>query len=223
MGIRPRASTDGDAQTSSGVPRTRDRQARRGRFHERTLMAARRTIQIDADFPFSSQALRIRQACGAIGLFLFDASFRCAMQSAGQELIYPPDNDPWFCHLIGVPCVDLRNESGKSWTSRELWDLTGRLKLTRRQHDYGMVILAFPGFITKFVRPRRKAISSTVRRAVFERDGFQCVYCESTSNLEVDHVWPWSLGGADEMDNYQTLCRPCNTRKRDHIEGERAA
>jgi 5-methylcytosine-specific restriction endonuclease McrA len=28
-----------------------------------------------------------------------------------------------------------------------------------------------------------------------------------------DHIWPRSRGGANALDNYQTMCWPCNSRK----------
>jgi hypothetical protein len=34
--------------------------------------------------------------------------------------------------------------------------------------------------------------------------------------LEVDHVEPFSKGGADALGNYQTLCQRCNRGKGNH-------
>lgn len=59
----------------------------------------------------------------------------------------------------------------------------------------------------------RSPISAEVRQRVFERDEFCCVRCGSTEGLSLDHIYPWSLGGTDDPDNLQTLCRPCNSRK----------
>lgn len=60
---------------------------------------------------------------------------------------------------------------------------------------------------------RRAHITRSVRRKVYERDGFACVECDSTEDLSLDHIWPWSKGGSDELDNLRTLCRSCNSRK----------
>ena len=62
----------------------------------------------------------------------------------------------------------------------------------------------------------RKAIHHGIKRAVFDRDGWECQICGDHKSLVVDHIIPWSKGGPDEMDNYQTLCAPCNTKKRDN-------
>lgn len=59
----------------------------------------------------------------------------------------------------------------------------------------------------------RANIPDSVRIAVYERDGYRCVACGAHSPLSLDHIWPWSLGGADTFDNLQTLCIPCNCRK----------
>lgn len=63
-------------------------------------------------------------------------------------------------------------------------------------------------------RPRtRKPISDRVRLFVYERDGYACVHCGAHRYLTLDHIQPHSLGGSDEIDNLQTLCRICNCRK----------
>jgi hypothetical protein len=52
-----------------------------------------------------------------------------------------------------------------------------------------------------------------LRRAVMLRDGFACVYCQATSNLEIDHVVPLSMGGANSERNIVVACRTCNATK----------
>lgn len=59
----------------------------------------------------------------------------------------------------------------------------------------------------------RQNIPHELRMAVYERDGHACVFCGATEPLSLDHVWPWSLGGEDTFENFQTLCIPCNARK----------
>lgn len=68
-------------------------------------------------------------------------------------------------------------------------------------------------------RKKRRPMSRAVRKAVFDRDGNKCVNCGSNERLAVDHIHPWSKGGADVMDNYQTLCVACNARKGDSVVG----
>jgi hypothetical protein len=59
----------------------------------------------------------------------------------------------------------------------------------------------------------RRKIPDEVRRAVYERDGYVCLICSATDDLTLDHIHPYSLGGADTYDNLRTLCRPCNSAK----------
>lgn len=59
----------------------------------------------------------------------------------------------------------------------------------------------------------RRVIPASLRAQVYDRDGRACVECGATAALTLDHIYPWSLGGEDAVDNLQTLCRPCNSRK----------
>lgn len=53
------------------------------------------------------------------------------------------------------------------------------------------------------------------RHEVFARDGGACVRCGDTERLEVDHIIPMVRGGTDDDWNLQTLCKSCNSAKRD--------
>jgi len=59
----------------------------------------------------------------------------------------------------------------------------------------------------------RPPIPEVIRQFVYDRDGRKCLHCGTTEELSLDHVHPYSLGGGDEPENLQTLCRPCNSRK----------
>lgn len=60
---------------------------------------------------------------------------------------------------------------------------------------------------------RRAAIPDRLRQAIYERDEYACVDCGSGDDLTLDHIWPWSKGGPDTLNNLRTLCRSCNSRK----------
>lgn len=60
---------------------------------------------------------------------------------------------------------------------------------------------------------RRRHIPDALRIQVYDRDGWKCLHCGSVERLSLDHIHPYSLGGEDTLDNLQTLCRPCNSRK----------
>jgi hypothetical protein len=59
----------------------------------------------------------------------------------------------------------------------------------------------------------RPNFTAAMRVAVYARDNGLCLHCGATENLSIDHIYPWSKGGLHEMDNFQTLCRSCNSKK----------
>ena len=63
----------------------------------------------------------------------------------------------------------------------------------------------------------REPIPQDLMDAVWNRDGGQCVKCNSTQDLEYDHMIPLSKGGANTYNNIQILCRKCNRSKSDKI------
>ena len=52
------------------------------------------------------------------------------------------------------------------------------------------------------------------RREVLERDGYKCVVCESTAELTVDHIIPFSVSIEKRLDptNGRVICRPCHIK-----------
>jgi len=41
----------------------------------------------------------------------------------------------------------------------------------------------------------------------------KCAHCGATDRLEIDHITPITLGGANTIENIQPLCRSCNASK----------
>jgi diadenosine tetraphosphate (Ap4A) HIT family hydrolase len=65
-------------------------------------------------------------------------------------------------------------------------------------------------------RHNRKSIPGTIQHDVFERAKGRCELCgisKEIKHLEVDHIIPKSLGGPDDLSNFQALCYSCNSRK----------
>ena len=55
---------------------------------------------------------------------------------------------------------------------------------------------------------------SWVRKVTaFDRDGWKCVVCGSTSNLEMDHAVALMNGGANDISNLYALCHVCHVEK----------
>lgn len=61
-----------------------------------------------------------------------------------------------------------------------------------------------------------------VREFVFSKDNYKCVECDTSENLQVDHIvsiYRVFKDGIDireinNIDNLQTLCGSCNSRKK---------
>lgn len=69
------------------------------------------------------------------------------------------------------------------------------------------------------------------RKQVFEKSNKKCEICgcklhTNTSKyndneyVQIDHIFPRSLGGSDDLDNLRALCKSCNS-KRNNRSGER--
>ena len=64
------------------------------------------------------------------------------------------------------------------------------------------------------------SISSRLRFAILERDGFICSYCGRRPPeviLHVDHIMPLAAGGSDAYENLCTACKQCNQGKTDRV------
>jgi hypothetical protein len=72
---------------------------------------------------------------------------------------------------------------------------------------------------------QREALDRVVSLAVLHRDQFTCQWCRSSRYrrrddgvaLEVDHILPWSAGGADHPVNLRTLCESCNQGRSNRV------
>ncbi len=64
-----------------------------------------------------------------------------------------------------------------------------------------------------------RIIPSSVKLAVWKRDGGKCTKCGSADNLHFDHILPFSKGGTSLLEaNIQLLCARHNLEKHDRIE-----
>jgi 5-methylcytosine-specific restriction endonuclease McrA len=67
--------------------------------------------------------------------------------------------------------------------------------------------------IKECLRYRKKKIPRPLRIKCFKKNKYRCVYCGGYKNLSADHIVPESKGGKLILENLQTLCRSCNSRK----------
>lgn len=62
----------------------------------------------------------------------------------------------------------------------------------------------------------REGISGSIRYEVLKRAARRCENCGVSIDerpIDVDHIVPRSIGGANDISNYQALCYICNTNK----------
>lgn len=113
---------------------------------------------------------------------------------------FPPE------HRASIEAAARRNTPPPRWIRFELCEMESRAWYEwhwargRKLRRYGLDRL-------------RAKIPDVLRLEVYARDGFACLHCGTTERLSLDHIYPWSLGGPDTLENLQTLCRPCNSRK----------
>ena len=65
------------------------------------------------------------------------------------------------------------------------------------------------------IKQMRKRLTETAKKQIFIRDKFECQYCGSKEDLEIDHIIPLSQGGNNEDSNLITACHRCNSLKGD--------
>ena len=61
-----------------------------------------------------------------------------------------------------------------------------------------------------------RAFSDAMKQKAFEIQNGVCGSCDEAfeiSEMDADHITPWSKGGKTVDENCQLLCKPCNRRK----------
>jgi len=72
--------------------------------------------------------------------------------------------------------------------------------------------------IKKKAKKVRSNVSSQYEKLfvkIGRRDGFSCSCCDTSKDLQIDHIRPVSKGGGNEPENLQLLCGACNKSKSD--------
>lgn len=66
----------------------------------------------------------------------------------------------------------------------------------------------------------RYQITKKLRFEILKRDDFRCRYCGQRAPnvvLQVDHLYPVSMGGNNRPENLITSCQACNQGKGDSV------
>lgn len=147
-----------------------------------------------ADIPRSPEMLAM------LGLYVLAGSWS---SRAGE--------DGWVPETIIVERWDPDLEVTAMLVEQDLW-------LARSEVDGEAGYRFVVGDLCRFTT-WRQPIPQALREAVYGRDDHRCLRCGTSERLSLDHIVPWSRGGPDTIDNLQTLCTPCNSRKGARLEG----
>lgn len=92
------------------------------------------------------------------------------------------------------------------------WCKTGKCneEISVQIPEYTDIILGDPS-PSRFYK--KVPIPPALRWEVWERDDFTCRHCGSRKHLAVDHILAESKGGLMTLENLQTLCGRCNSKK----------
>lgn len=120
----------------------------------------------------------------------------------------------WTCKLCG--CHNEREESAYECLRVCYGCISVLIKLYEWKHGDEHPFAEDLGIERQRLAPtkKKKKIPARLQVKVLVRDGGKCLACPSTEDLAVDHIVPESQGGTLDIDNLQTLCRSCNSRKR---------
>lgn len=127
---------------------------------------------------------------------------------ATVDLEYDTDNPDSPLHPLNIAQDHLH----AAFSAARRWSSTDRAAL---EYLAGLLDEQLRAVPRPPLRPStsKVAIPRSIAKAVFERDAYRCVFCGSWTNLTVDHIYAESKGGTLALDNLQTLCASCNSRK----------
>ena len=160
-----------------------------------------------------------------------NAPYRDRLEDGGTKLVYEGHDHPKGAACPNPKVVDQPERVRVYEKIRTgIWSYNGIFHLVdswKEKDDFRTVfkfkLVAVEGDEDFAVPPqrnvqRRRVIPSSVKLAVWERDGGRCTICGATDELHFDHDLPWSKGGTSiSEENVQLLCARHNLGKRDQI------
>ena len=137
-------------------------------------------FQVDGDFYDHPKTIGLSDA--AVALWTRSGSYSAAKRAKG------------FIAANALPILTQAPDAAKELLAAGLWK---RVKGGYRHGPFTQLA-------------GRPWIPTSLRTAVYERDGYRCVECGSPERLSLDHIKPWARGGLDTYENLRTFCLPCN-------------
>jgi len=115
--------------------------------------------------------------------------------------------------ITGEPCLIFKEKAicSSCYTSlaSEVYQMAGA-------GDGGLIHLIYKSCLSSsHNKSKRRPIPqyTKILKQLLCRYNFMCVYCSSEENLTIDHIFPVSKGGSDDVGNLQILCKSCNSKK----------
>ena len=134
--------------------------------------------------------------------------------------------DP-FCGCA-TTCV-AAEKLGRKWIGIDIEEETGRL-IRERLEDTSGLFKDFDHWAGEKYLPHRTdeelvdikkpQTKREIRERLHKEQNGKCLACNpprkiALQDMHIDHIKPYSKGGANSYENYQLLCMACNTRKRE--------
>lgn len=128
---------------------------------------------------------------------------------------------------------DIPHPEAVDWATSEFLKRTGKIfrdpdRGIRKLHQNGYLVKVAKGiyrYDPKLIKKRElEDFTATIKKAIFERDGYKCVVCGKGKvdgvEIHADHIKPKDLGGRATLENGQTLCSQHNFLKKNFKQTE---
>lgn len=166
---------------------------------------------------FTAEHLEIPQR-GVITIHTPFDMFFCAHILDNDRIISVDTNTDSIAEYIAEQEREAEEKKRKA-LEREKAEIAAKIKQRQRKRDLEKQVrqeMLDSGELYG-EQTKRPPIPREVVDAVYKRDGGRCVYCGSVENLHLDHIIPFSRGGATNVENLQLLCQKCNLEKSNKI------
>jgi hypothetical protein len=166
---------------------------------------------------FTAEHLEIPQR-GVLNIHTLFDMFFCAHILDNDRILSVDTNSDSIAEYIAEQEREAEEKKRKT-LEREKAEIAAKIKERQRKRDLEKQVrqeMLDSGELYD-EQTKRPPIPREVVDAVYKRDGGRCVYCGSVENLHLDHIIPFSRGGATNVENLQLLCQKCNLEKSNKI------